>query len=128
MEQGETEYSRGGSTREPNLSAKSPRCHRARHHGWTADRDPATGVTTWTSPDGSTYTRLPAWRPHPHHPDVLIPPLPRLQQMPQAETDHPLDRPLWTPRPLPERKAPKSPPPPPSRGRGWHDDDTPPPF
>ncbi len=125
----EKEYSRGGPTSEPNLSAKSPRCHRARHDGWTADRDRTTGITTWTSPAGSEFTRQPAWRPHPWHPEVLHPPLPRLEQLPQAETDYPADRPLWVPQPLPDStpKAPK-PPKPPAPGKGWYDDGTPPPF
>ena len=124
----ELEYARGGPTSEPNLSAKSPRCHRARHEGWTADRDPLTGITTWTSPHGNVFTRQPAWQPHPQHPEVVLPPLPRLEQLLQTETDYPHNRPLWTPRPLPETKAPKPTPPPPPPGRGCHDDASPPPF
>lgn len=130
----EQEYALGGPTSEPNLSAKSPRCHRARHAGWAAERDRRTGVTTWTSPDGSVFTRLPAWRPHPWHPEVLHPPLPRVEQLPEAETDYPVDRPLWLPPPLPEARTPRrepearpSPEPAP-RGRGWNDEGEPPPF
>jgi hypothetical protein len=125
----EQEYAKGGPTSEPNLSAKSPRCHRAKHNGWTADRDRTTGITTWTSPDGSTFTRRPAWRPHPWHPEVVLPPLLRLQQLPEAETDYPLDRPLWIPPRLPERPraAASTPAPPKPAGRSW-DDGGPPPF
>jgi 5-methylcytosine-specific restriction endonuclease McrA len=125
----EVEYAQGGPTSEPNLSAKSPRCHRAKHNGWTADRDRTTGSTTWTSPDGSTFTRRPAWRPHPWHPEVVLPPLPRLQQLPEAETDYPLDRPLWIPPRLPERPKPAASTParPKPAGRSW-DDGGPPPF
>lgn len=130
----EQEYALGGPTSEPNLSAKSPRCHRARHAGWAAERDRRTGVTTWTSPEGSVFTRLPAWRPHPWHPEVLHPPLPRVEQLPEAETDYPVDRPLWLPPPLPEARTPRrepearpSPEPAP-RSRGWNDEGEPPPF
>ena len=49
-----------GPTAEWNLGDKSPRCHGAKHHGWTADRRPD-GSTVWTSPTGRTYTsRSPA--------------------------------------------------------------------
>jgi len=53
-----------GPTAAWNLSAKSARCHRAKHAGWTVTRHhpgPQHGQTTWTSPLGHSYTRLSAW-------------------------------------------------------------------
>jgi hypothetical protein len=60
-----------GPTAAWNLGAKSARCHRAKHAGWTVTRhgpgalqgNAAPGSTTWTSPLGHSYTRLSAW----HH-------------------------------------------------------------
>ena len=59
----EREYPQG-PTAEWNLADKSPRCHGAKHHGWTAERHPD-GTTTWTSPTGRTYTSRSAWEPPP---------------------------------------------------------------
>ena len=59
----ETAYPQG-VTAGWNLSAKSARCHRAKHAGWTVTRHgpgPQHGQTTWTSPLGHSYTRLGAW-------------------------------------------------------------------
>jgi hypothetical protein len=67
----ETAYPQG-PTAAWNLTAKSARCHRAKHAGWTATRhttqadrpdaaDAPTGSTTWTSPLGHSYTRLSTW-------------------------------------------------------------------
>ena len=56
-----------GPTAAWNLSAKSARCHRAKHAGWTVTRHgpgPQHGEVTWTSPLGHSYTRLSTWR-HP---------------------------------------------------------------
>jgi len=53
-----------GPTAAWNLSAKSARCHRAKHTGWTTERHgpgPQHGQTTWTSPLGHHYTRLSPW-------------------------------------------------------------------
>ena len=91
----EREYALGGETAEWNLSAKSPRCHIARHNGWTASRDRATGITTWTSPAGSTYVRLPAWRPPPSLPDDVILGSPRPADPPPPTSQYPDDRPLY---------------------------------
>ena len=97
-----------GPTAEWNLSAKSLRCHLARHHGWTADRDPTTGVTTWNSPTGDTYTRRSTWTRHKQHPCVVsISPQPL--QLPTADTDHPTDGPLWRPRYRTETAPPAAP-------------------
>jgi hypothetical protein len=117
----EQRYADGGATAEWNLSAKSPRCHGARHGGWDVVRDPTTGVSTWTSPLGRVYTRLPAWRPPPSLPaDVVLgPPVPRAAV--PVESDYPTDRPLWpapTPAPAPARR---------SGGLSWDNGD-PPPF
>ncbi|MCF4123727.1 HNH endonuclease [Antribacter sp. KLBMP9083] len=49
-----------GQTRAANLQALCRRHHNAKtHHGWTAIRDPHTGVTVWTAPTGHTYQRPP---------------------------------------------------------------------
>jgi len=64
----ETPYPEG-TTAAWNLSAKSARCHRAKHAGWTVvrhDQGPLHGHTTWTSPLGHSYRRLGAWT-HPSH-------------------------------------------------------------
>lgn len=53
-----------GPTAEWNLGDKSPRCHGAKHHGWSADRRPD-GSTLWTSPTGRTYTSRSVWDPPP---------------------------------------------------------------
>ena len=122
----ETEYARGGLTDASNLSLKSRRCHVARHDGWEVVRDSVTGISTWTSPLGRVYTRLPAWRPPARLPDaVLGHPVPRAPVT--ARTEYPEDRPLWpAPPPVtPTKPAPATP----ARagGLGW-DDGTPPPF
>jgi hypothetical protein len=123
----ELEYAKGGSTAERNLSAKSERCHGARHDGWSAVRDPRTGVTTWTSPLGRVYTRLPAWRPHPGLPEGATIPPPRLEVLPEVGSDYPEDRPLWTDRP--DQATPPIPRPAPTpRPRATWDDGSPPPF
>lgn len=123
----ELEYAKGGATAARNLGAKSERCHGARHDGWTAVRDPRTGITTWTSPLGRVYTRLPAWRPHPGIPEGATIPPPRLEVLPEAETGYPEDRPLWSEPPAPGTpKATK--PRPPTRPKGTWDDGSPPPF
>ena len=53
-----------GPTSAANLGRLSPRCHRAKHDGWTLVRHPD-GSTTWTSPLGRTYAR-PCRTPRPH--------------------------------------------------------------
>jgi hypothetical protein len=53
-----------GPTAAWNLSSKSPRCHHAKHHGWTThrqDQGPRAGTTTWTSPLGHTYSKPGVW-------------------------------------------------------------------
>jgi len=79
----ETAYP-NGPTAAWNLGAKSARCHRAKHAGWTVTRNgsgPKDGQTTWTSPLGHSYTRLSPWtypaaRPRLHlipaRPDLTI--------------------------------------------------------
>jgi hypothetical protein len=58
-----------GPTAVGNLGLKSPRCHGAKHNGWTMVRHPD-GSVTWTSPLGRTYRR-----PSPHvPPPVVLPP------------------------------------------------------
>jgi hypothetical protein len=59
------EVAKGGLTAIWLLALKSPRCHHARHTGWTATRDETDGSTTWTSPLGGHYRRRSPWRPPP---------------------------------------------------------------
>ena len=55
----------GGVTGAWNLRHLSPRCHRAKHHGWTLTVHPG-GNVTWLSPLGRTYHRpAPHDRPQP---------------------------------------------------------------
>jgi hypothetical protein len=109
----ETRYP-DGPTAAWNLSAKSPRCHRAKHHGWQVDRLD-TGQSRWTSPLGHSYTRPGVWQAPPAVPHDLTLGPPRLP----ACDDHdpyPRDRPLWHQPPTPP------PAPPPEPQHGWHDD------
>jgi hypothetical protein len=118
----EWEFSEGGPTSEPNLGAKSRRCHLARHNGWTAVRDPRTSVITWTSPDGSVYVRLPAWVPHRSHEPVVRIGL-NVTELPAAASDYSEDRPLWHPPAITApQPAPPPPPPPPREGHDWSED------
>ena len=55
-----------GPTSAANLALESPRCHHAKHNGWTLERHPD-GSTTWRSPLRRTY-----WRPSPHQPPQLV--------------------------------------------------------
>jgi hypothetical protein len=53
-----------GPTSFENLINRSPRCHHAKHHGWTVITDPD-GTSHWTSPAGRTYTVPSRDRPPP---------------------------------------------------------------
>jgi hypothetical protein len=54
-------YDSGGSTDPDHTTPLDRRWHRARTHGdWDYVKDPATGVVTWTSPNGLTI------EVHPH--------------------------------------------------------------
>ena len=102
-----------------NLSAKSARCHRAKHAGWAVTRQPD-GSTDWTSPLGHTYAKPGVWQAPPPLPTDLTLPPPRLaafhDQGPVTASDNDL---LWDePTPTPQ---PTEPPP----NRSWHDE---PPF
>jgi hypothetical protein len=71
----EREYPEG-PTAEWNLADKSPRCHQAKHNGWTVHRDDD-GSTAWQSPTGRTYRTPSPWEPPPDIPDDLqLPDLP----------------------------------------------------
>ena len=72
-----------GPTSAGNLGRLSPRCHRAKHNGWTLVRHPD-GSTSWTGPLGRTYRR-----PSPHSP----PPKVDLWQRPPAVRPRPVGRP-----------------------------------
>jgi hypothetical protein len=119
----ELEFSKGGLTEERNLRPLTSRCHHARHGGWTVVRDPDTGVTTWTSPLGRTYTRLPAWEPPLPLPAPAQLPEPRLEQLPHAEPDYVTDRPLWSepvPAPIPPPRTTRP------AGTSWDNGESPP--
>jgi hypothetical protein len=55
-----------GATSASNLGRLSPRCHRAKHAGWTLERHRG-GSVTWTSPLGRVYDR-----PSPHAPPPRV--------------------------------------------------------
>lgn len=71
-------------TRTTNLAALCRHHHRMKTHGgWTPRRDPATGVTSWTSRSGCRYTRDPVpvpltseppLPPHPSESSTAAPP------------------------------------------------------
>jgi hypothetical protein len=61
-----------------NLTARSPRCHHAKHDGWTVEHHPD-GSSTWTSPTDRSYHRRSAWQPPvlpptDEHGDITLPP------------------------------------------------------
>jgi len=88
----ETRYP-DGPTAAWNLSAKSARCHRAKHAGWTVTRHPD-GSTGWTSPLGHTYTSAGVWQAPPPLPDDLALPPPRRVGIDDLE-HWPQEHPLW---------------------------------
>ena len=108
-----------GPTSARNLGLASPRCHSAKHHGWTLIRHPD-GSVTWHSPYKRRYDRPGPWTPPPRV-DLWgkLPPLRPAPEPPAAEDDD--DRPL-----LDRFRPPKAePPPPPPTRNGWPDE---PPF
>ena len=124
------DWAKGGPTAAWNLDTQSPRCHHSKDGGWTPDRDQTTGVMTWTSTLGNSYTRQPAWDPPPairddaQIPRQITPPTPPAVRDREEDPDRPLLR-----EPVAENALPKPEPTPreagPSR-RSW--DDGPPPF
>ena len=112
-----------GPTSAANLGRLSPRCHRAKHAGWTLVRHPD-GSTTWTSPVGRTYDR-----PSPHLPPprvdlhVELPPV-RPRPRSRASTDGAPT--AWEPdlSPLGDRSLQDDSP----DGHRPHEDDDLPPF
>jgi hypothetical protein len=105
----ETRYP-DGPTAIWNLSAKSARCHHAKHTGWAVERAP-TGQITWTSPLGHTYTRPGVWQPPPPLTDDLTLPSPQLT--PYDDHDpNPDNSPLWEEPPTPTTL----------RHRNWNDE------
>lgn len=108
-----------GPTAEWNLSAKSARCHLAKHHGWTVHRDDHTGDSTWRSPLGHTHLRTGVWQaPALLPPDAVLKP-PRLL----CDTPGPFyDDTSWNePLSLPERAAQPEPPAPAKWEDDWND-------
>jgi hypothetical protein len=93
-----------GPTAAWNLSSKSPRCHHAKHHGWTTHRqDTGTqaGTTTWTSPLGHTYSKPGVWTAPARLPLQVTLPAPRHQAHDDTDTssfEHPL---IPEPTPVP---------------------------
>ncbi len=73
-----------------NLGLLSPRCHRAKHAGWTLVRHPD-GSTTWTSPVGRTYQRPSPHDPPPHVDLDAEPPPLRARPRPEPPDDDPQD-------------------------------------
>jgi len=76
-----------GPTSAANLGRLSPRCHRAKHAGWTLVRH-LDGSTTWTSPVGRSYHR-PSPHDEPPHVDLDadLPPLLRPRPRSGSPTD-----------------------------------------
>jgi hypothetical protein len=113
-----------GPTAEWNLSAKSARCHLAKHHGWTVHRDEHTGDSTWRSPLGHTYFRTGVWQaPTPPPPDAALTPAKLLRDIPgPVYNDTSWNEPLTLPEPTAD-------PEPPARAT-WEDEwkDSKPPF
>ena len=108
----------GGATSAANLGLASPRCHSAKHHGWTLTRHPD-GAVTWLSPLGRTYDRPGPWRPPPLvDPFTEPPPLRRRPEVrPHEDDEHPLLEQLQPPAPT-DVDAPQAAPP-------RHDEDPP---
>jgi hypothetical protein len=77
-----------GPTSAKNLGLASPRCHSAKHHGWTLLRHPD-GSVTWHSPLKRHYDRPGPWPPPPHV-DLWAEPPPL---RPRAEPPPPDDEP-----------------------------------
>ena len=79
-----------GPTAAWNLSSKSPRCHHAKHTGWTVtriDTGPAAGTTTWTSPLGHTYTTPGVWTAPTRLPQHVQLPQPRYSNYSDRDPD-----------------------------------------
>jgi hypothetical protein len=102
-----------GPTSARNLGLASPRCHSAKHHGWTLVRHPD-GSVTWRSPLHRRYDRPGPWNPPPQVDLWAEPPPPRPRPQPPPAVD---DECPWRPQ-----SPPMNPPPLPS------DHDEPPPF
>lgn len=95
-----------GPTSAANLGRLSPRCHRAKHAGWTLVRH-ADGSTTWTSPVGRTYDRPSPHAPPPHV--DLRADLPPVRPRPPAHAGPPR---AWDAEPSADTDAPLLPDPP----------------
>ncbi len=93
-------YAEEGPTGVWNLYGRSPRCHHAKHDGWTVVRHPD-GSSTWTSPTGRTYHRRGHWRRPvlPAIPEVL--PEPRADTLDDTDPRQDWERPLWRSEPPP---------------------------
>ena len=73
-----------GPTAAWNLTARSRRCHRAKHSGWTAMRRPD-GGTVWHSPLGRDYRRPGFWQAHPRVVDDAQLAAPKVRRHDDAE-------------------------------------------
>jgi hypothetical protein len=92
----ETDFALGGPTAVWNLRHRSPRCHHAKHAGWTVEHDLQTAISTWLSPAGSSYQRRAPWLPPTELPEDLQLPGPRVVEPRDLAPDRPdHDEPLW---------------------------------
>jgi hypothetical protein len=112
-----------GATSARNLGLVSPRCHSAKHHGWTLVRHPD-GSVTWHSPLSRRYDRPGPWEPPPRVDLHAEPPPLR----PRAQVPPPQD--LADELSLLDRLAPpgEAAPGPEPRGVQGHDVEDEPPF
>jgi hypothetical protein len=138
----ELDFALGGPTAVWNLRHRSPRCHHAKHAGWSVEHDLQTAISTWLSPAGSSYQRRSPWLPPTELPEDLQRPDPRRLEPLELAPDRPdHDEPLWRdPEPPTTRTSrPRGtdpdtvdehgtpiPPPAPKHWPTWHDG--PPPF
>ncbi len=102
-----------GPTASWNLSSKSRRCHRAKHHAWGSERDLDTQRHVWQSPLGHVYQRPGVWQaaaPMPYDTELPGPRLVRDQPGPYFD-DSTWNQPLHLPDPpaAPERPAGSTP-------------------
>ncbi len=105
-----------GPTSAGNLGLASPRCHSAKHHGWTLHRHPD-GSVTWNSPLHRNYDRPGPWESPPHIDLFDPPPLRRSSPITPArdqDQDEPPD--------LLDRLRRDNPDPPAATANGWSDD------
>ncbi len=108
-----------GQTRRSNLAALCRHHHQLKTHaGWTPHRDPATGVTTWTSPTGKPYTRNPVPAPSEVRPDQNRPSQSAPSETGPSQSARSATRPTHTAR---SDTGPSEPEPPPDKDERHRD-------